>query len=115
MSNITKTQIQKNVNLSSIYFFNSQKANSYENQNRLNIRYRRKFHLKNWRKKDHLKQSIKTCNLEPNNQSIIIKKIPNLSKPKPFIKSFKNYNKSNSDFLLDAILKTQSVDVESYW
>ena len=116
MSNITKTQIQKNMNLSSIYFLNSPKANSYDNQNRLNIRYR---YLKNWRKKDPSKQSIKTCNLElePNNKSIIIKKIPNSSKPKPFIKSFNNYNKklSNSDFLLDAILKTQRVDFESYW
>jgi hypothetical protein len=113
MSNITKTQNQKNVNLYSIYFFNSQKANSYENQNRLNIRYR---YLKNWRKKDHSKQSIKTCDLEPKNQSIIIKKIPNVSKPKPLIKSFNNYNKklSTSDFLLDAIIKTQRVEVESY-
>ena len=114
MRNITKTRNQKNVNLSSIYFLNSQKVNSYKNKNRLNIRYR---YLKNWRKKDPSKQSIKTCNLEPNNQSIIIKKIPNSSKPKPFIKSFNNYNKklSNSDFLLDAILKTQRVVVESYW
>ena len=114
MSNITKTQIQKNMNLSSIYFFNSQKANSYENQNRLNIRY---LYLKNWKKKDHSKQSIKTWNLESNNQHIIIKKLPNYSKLKSFIKIFNNYNKklSNSDFLLDAILKTQRVDFESYW
>ena len=114
MNNITKTQNQKNVNLSSIYFLNSQKANSYKNQNRLNIRY---LYLKNWRKKDYSKQSIKTCNLESNNQPIIIKKLPNYSKPKPFIKIFNNYNKklSNSDFLPDAILKTQRVDFESYW
>ena len=114
MRNITKTQNQKNVDLSSLYFLNSPKANSYDNQNRLNIGYR---YLKNWTKKDHSKQSIKTCDLERNNQSIIIKKTPNLSKPKPFIKSFNNSNKklSNSNFLLDAILKTQRVDVESYW
>jgi hypothetical protein len=116
MRNITKTLNQKNVNLSSIYFLNSQKTNSYKNQNRLDIGYR---YLNNWRKKDRSKQLIKTCNLElgQNNQSIIIKKISNLSKPKPFIKSFNNSNKrlSNSDFLLDAILKTQRVDVASYW
>ena len=114
MRNITKTQNQKNVDLSSLYFLNSPKANSYDNQNRLNIGYR---YIKNWTKKDHSKQSIKTCDLERNNQSIIIKKTPNLSKPKPFIKSFNNSNKklSNSNFLLDAILKTQKVDVESYW
>ena len=113
MRNITKTRNQKNVNLFSICFLNSQKANSYKNQKGLNIRYR----YLNWRKKDYSKQSIKTSNLEPNNQSIIIKKLSNLSKPKPFIKSFNNYNKklSNSDFLLDAILKTQRVVVESYW
>ena len=114
MRNITKTRNQKNVNLSSIYFFHSQNTNTYENYKGLNIGYRS---LKNWRKKDHFKQSIKTCNLEPNNQQIIIKKLPNVSQHKPFIKSFNNYNKklSNSDFLLDAILKTQRVDVESYW
>ncbi len=73
--------------------------------------------LKIGQKKNHSKHSIQTCDLERNDQSIIIKKIPNLGKPKPFIKSFNNSNKklSNSNFLLDEILKTQRLDVESYW